>query len=217
MGWRGCARAALALVALALVLRVFVVQAFRVPSRAMEDTLLAGDYLLVEKVSYGAALPFTSWRLPGLSRPARGDVVVFHCPPEPERVYAKRCVAVGGQVVEVRNKVIYVDGERILDPPFSKYVDARIIPGPENPRDNCGPVPVPEGSIFVVGDNRDNSRDSRHWGVVSQAALVGRAAVLYWSCEPLGADDPGASPSLLRRVLSLPGRVRWGRVGEWVE
>lgn len=215
-GWRRSVRAAVGLLAVAGLVRVVAVQAFRIPSRSMEDTLLVGDYLLVEKISYGARIPFTSVRVPGLSHPARGDVVVFHAPAEPDKVFAKRCVAAGGQVVEVRNKVIYVDGTRIVDPRHSKYVDPRIYPGPENPRDNFGPLRVPPGTTFVVGDNRDNSRDSRHWGVVSEQAVVGQAAFLYWSCEPLGLPEQAGPNSLVRRLLSLPGRVRWGRVGQWI-
>ena len=136
---------------------------YRIPSRSMEDTILYGDYLLIEKISYGALIPFTNIRLPAVRDPRPGDVVIFRAP-DSNRLYVKRCVAVGGQRIEVRRKVLYVDGVRLQDPPFSKYLDARVYGASETPRDNMAPIDVPDGHLFLVGDNRDNSRDSRHWG-----------------------------------------------------
>jgi len=115
-----------------------------------------GDLLLVDKLSYGLRLPFTTWRLPPLRGPSPGDIVAFENPSDPTKVLVKRCIAVAGQTVEVRNKVVYVDGERLPDPPFSKYVDARILPA-RDPRDNLSPRTISAGSIFVMGDNRDNT------------------------------------------------------------
>ena len=210
----------LAAVALALLVRTFFIQPFRIPSRSMEDSLLVGDVLLVDKFTYGPRVPFTDWHLPALADPRPGDIVVFEYPLDPERVYVKRCVAAGGQVVEIRNKVVYVDGVRLPDPPFSKYVDPRILPAAENPRDNYGPERLPEGFVFVLGDNRDNSRDSRHWGALSQERIIGRARCIYWSCDPgYGAGMAGRTSrvrGLVDQVFSLPQRIRWQRLGDLV-
>ncbi len=208
--WRR-ARIILGVVGFALLLRLVVLQGYRVPSRAMEDTLLLGDCLLVEKLSYGAALPFDLWRLPGLGRPTPGDLVVFRLPEEPDRVYVKRCLAIAGQVVEIVDKVAYVDGVRLTDPSFSKYIDARIFSAERSSRDNFGPVEVPVGSVFLLGDNRDNSRDSRHWGFVSEEALVGRSLGVYWSVEPYRGVG-----SWMEALGQLPQRIRWERVGQWL-
>jgi signal peptidase I len=183
----------------------------------MEDTLLVGDYLLVDKFTYGIAIPFTRWRLPALSAPQPGDVVVFRSPVDPQRVYVKRCVATAGQRVEIRNKVVYVDGRRAIDPPFSKYVDASILPGKTDPRDNYGPHQVPEGAVFLLGDNRDNSRDSRHWGALPREAVVGRAICLYWSCKPPHEARGNGWTKAFNRLLTLPERIRWSRLGYQID
>jgi signal peptidase I len=175
----------------------------------MEDTLLLGDCLLIEKLSYGALLPFGLWHLPGLGRPTPGDIIVFRLPEEPDRVYVKRCLATAGQVVEVVDKVAYVDGVRLADPAFSKYIDARIFSAERSSRDNFGPVEVPAGSVFLLGDNRDNSRDSRHWGFVPVEALVGRSLGVYWSVEPRRGTG-----SWMEALKQLPQRIRWERLGQ---
>lgn len=209
--WREYAVFVLVVVGLALVVRTFLVQGFYIPSRSMEDSLLVGDYLLVNKLTYGIPIPLASHRLPALADPQVGDVVIFRSPLDPERIYVKRCIAVGGQVIEIRNKVVYVDGNRAVDPPFSKYVDARIFPSSQATRDNYGPQRVPDGAIFVIGDNRDNSRDSRHWGPLAREAVIGRAICLYWSCEPVLGEG------FVQQIFSLPQRIRWNRLGNWVE
>ena len=214
--WRGYVFFALGGVFLALVARMLLVQAYHIPSRSMEDTLLVGDYLLIDKLTYGVSIPFVGWRLPALAQPQPGEVVIFRYPPDPQRVYVKRCIAVAGQRIEIRDKVVYVDGVRTVDPPYSKYVDARIFPATQNPRDNFGPSRVPAGTIFVIGDNRDNSRDSRHWGFLTQEAIVGRAMFLYWSCEPIIAFRQGGMKGFLGRLVTLPRRIRWNRLGHWV-
>ena len=215
--WREYAFFVLVVVGLALLVRFFLVQAYLIPSRSMEDTLLVGDYLLVDKFTYGVSIPFIHWRLPGLRAPRPKDMILFRYPLDPERIYIKRCIAVAGQVVEIRNKVMYVDGSRVTDPAYSKYVDARILPSGHGPRDNYGPKEVPVGTIFVVGDNRDNSRDSRHWGFLPRERIVGRALCVYWSCEPAyDAGQTGLSGTL-PRLASLPQRIRWSRLGNWVE
>ena len=219
--WRKYTYSLFFAVGLALIIRTFFIQAFRIPSRSMEDSLLAGDFLLVDKFAYGARVPFTSTRLPALTEPRPGDIVLFKYPLNPERVYVKRCIATAGQVVEIRNKVVYVDGSRLPDPPYSKYVDARIFSASDNPRDNYGPQKLPEHCIFVMGDNRDNSRDSRHWGILSQDLVVGKAWCIYWSCEPdyrsRATAQSSISQPLLERALELPRRIRWKRLGAWVQ
>ena len=214
-GWRDYAILLGGAVLLAIVVKTFFIQAFRVPSRSMEDSLLAGDYLLVDKFGYGPRVPATEWDLPALAPLEAGDVVLFRYPLDTERIYVKRCVATAGQTVEIRNKVLYVDGRRSPDPPYSKFLDARIFPASQNRRDNLGPLVVPEGHLFVLGDNRDNSRDSRHWGLLPSHMVVGRAFGVYWSCEPA----PRPSSALAVSGGNVPNafsRVRWERLGEWV-
>jgi signal peptidase I len=210
-------------VALALLLRTFVVQAFRIPSASMEDTLLAGDFLLASKVHYGPQIPFTDWRLPGFTDPAPGDVVIFQYPLDPERDFIKRCMAVGGQTVEIRNKVLYVDGKRTVDPPRSKYADPIIIPreSPNGVRDNFGPAVIPAGQLFVIGDNRDNSEDSRFWGFLPLKLVKAKAIVLYWSWapDPSAPDYTGIASIPKLFFYNLPRffqRVRWSRIGDRV-
>ena len=136
---------------IALILRTFVVQAYRIPTGSMEDTLLIGDFLLGEKITYRFRDP----------RP--GEVVIFKYPLNPRKDYVKRCVAVGGQTVFVRDKVLFVDGVPFPDPPGVKYIDPEILPSSVSNRDNFGPYTVPAGYFFMMGDNRDNSADSRFW------------------------------------------------------
>ena len=187
---------------------------YRIPSRSMEDTILYGDYLLIEKLSYGAEIPFTKLRLPALRTPRPGDVVIFRAP-DSKRLYAKRCVAVEGQRIEVRTKAFFVEGDRLQDPPFSKYLDPRVYEASRTPRDNMGPIDVPDGHLFLVGDNRDNSRDSRHWGSLPTELAIGRALLVCWSAEPEVPGREGiTSVSLLNSIRSLPWRIRWSRLGE---
>ncbi len=169
-------------VLLTVVLRAFVLQAFRIPSESMLDTLLVGDYLFVSKLDYGPKVPFTDVRLPGLRQPEAGDVIVFQYPEDPRRDYIKRCVATGGQTVEVKDKVLYVDGQKRAEP-YVKHIDTTTHPGSMDPRDNYGPFTVPPGKLFMMGDNRDNSNDSRFWGPVPMGLVKGRAMFLYWSWD----------------------------------
>ncbi|MBD3160714.1 MAG: signal peptidase I [Candidatus Eisenbacteria bacterium] len=163
-------------VVLFLIIRTLAFQAFRIPSPSMEDTLLIHDFLFISKLTYGPKVPFTDLRLPGLREPEPGDVVVFKNPQKVDQDYIKRCVAVGGQTVEYRDKVLYVDGVRQVEP-YVKHTDPRVLPG----RDNFGPFRVPEGKLFMMGDNRDNSSDSRYWGFLDESLIHGKAEIIYFS------------------------------------
>ena len=184
----------LAVVVGSAAVHAWFLQGYTIPSRSMEDTLLLGECVLVEKMSSAV--------------PQSGEIVVFQSPEDSERAYIKRCVAVAGQQIEIRDKVILVDGDRLPDPRFSKYLDARIVPAARGPRDNLAPQTVPAGQVFVMGDNRDNSRDSRHWGLLATDAVIGRPVFIYFSAEP-----PAEGAGLLQRLTTLPGRIRWGRIG----
>jgi len=186
---------------LALLLRSFVVQAFRIPSGSMEDTLLVGDFLLAEKLSYGPLIPFTGVRLPGLREPRPGDIIIFKFPGNPHKDFIKRVIAVGGQVVEIRNKRVYVDGKEVPPPPKAKFLDPNILPREVSTRDNFGPVRVPKGYLFVMGDNRDNSLDSRYWGFVPLEEVKAKALIIYFSWN-------NHCP-----IWDVAHKIRWWRIG----
>jgi len=165
---------------LTLFLRAFVIQAFRIPSESMVPTLLVGDFLFVNKFEYGAKIPFTHIRLPGLRAPRRGDVIVFQWPVNPSKDFIKRCIATGGQTVEVRNKQVIVDGDTLKEP-YAVHIDPGVHPPGYDVRDTFGPYTVRPGELFMMGDNRDNSNDSRFWGPVSMDLVKGRAMFIYFS------------------------------------
>ena len=168
-------------VLLALVIRQCGVQAFTIPSGSMMDTLLVGDYILVNKFLYGAELPFTDTHLPGFRKPERGDIVVFKYPNDESRDFIKRIIAVGGDTVQVQDNRVKLNGRPIEEP----YVRPGSIPAV--PSGHCGylygceQLVVPPGSYFVMGDNRDNSQDSRYWGFVRGEKIRGKAFLIYWS------------------------------------
>ena len=185
-------------VALTLFLRAFVIQAFRIPSESMVPTLLKGDFLFVNKFEYGPKLPFTHVRLPGLRPPRRGDVIVFQYPRNPSQDFIKLCVAVGGQTVEIHNKQVIVDGDTLREP-YVIHGDQSIRPPGFEPRDNFGPRTIPPGELFMMGDNRDNSNDSRFWGTVKMDLVKGRAMFIYFSTD-------GSNP------IEAFGKIRLGRL-----
>jgi signal peptidase I len=165
---------------LTLFLQAFFVQAFRIPSESMLDTLLVGDFLFVNKLEYGPRIPFTHYRLPGYRKPHAGDVIVFDWPPDPSKQFIKRCVAVGGETVEIRHKQLLVGGrERSF--PQAHHIDPFEHPEGSDPRDNFRPPTVPRGQLFMMGDNRDNSLDSRFWGPVDMGLVQGHAMFIYFS------------------------------------
>ena len=175
--------AALWALALTMFLRAFVIQAFRIPSESMRDTLLVGDFLFVNKFEYGPKIPFTHVRLPGLRAPKTGDVIVFQFPQDPSKDFIKRCIATGGQTLEIREKQLSLDG-KVLKEPYVIHTDPSVRPAGYENRDNFGPLTVEPGKLFMMGDNRDNSNDSRYWGTLEMDLVKGRAMFLYWSWDP---------------------------------
>ena len=186
---------------LALIIRTFVVQAFKIPSGSMEDTLLIGDHLLVNKFIYGTKLPFSDDPILAIRQPERGDIIVFVFPEDKDKSYfkrrdfIKRVVGLPGDTIEIRNKNVFVNGERYITPE-AVYKDGNLTAGP---RDNMPPVTVPDDNYFVMGDNRDRSYDSRFWRFVDRSAIKGLAFIKYWSWD------------------SEKFMPRWGRIGRMIE
>lgn len=174
--WREWAESIVIAFLLAMVIREFFVQAFKIPSGSMIPTLLVGDRLMVNKLRYGPKIRFTHQRLPGFSKPNRGDVIVFAYPEDPKRDFIKRLIAFGGERVEIRDGDIYIDGKLWADPRIAKiYYYNRGQYGQEGEA-----VKVPEGSVYVLGDNSASSHDSRFWGFVPVENIIGRAELIYW-------------------------------------
>jgi signal peptidase I len=185
---------------IALLVRSFVVQAFKIPSSSMEPTLLVGDHLLVNRLSYVIKVPFTDIVIADLGEPDRGDVVVFTYPKDRSKDFIKRVIGKDGDVIEIKNKVVYVNGQKMKDP-HARFAEDSVIPGVMSPRDNLGPFTVPKDSYFVMGDNRDRSLDSRFWGFVKKDDLIGRALITYISLN--SRDD-------------IFHYVRWERIGRLI-
>ena len=176
-------------IVLTVVIRGLVIQAFRIPTGSMEDTLLVGDFLFVNKMVYGSEIDIgfsgnrlLYYRFPEIRQPRVGDIIVFRYPDDPARDFIKRCVAVGGQTVEIRDKVLYVDGHP-REEPYVVHKDPRVLPRETSQRDNYGPFVVPQHHLFMMGDNRDNSQDSRFWGALPENLVKGKAMILYWSWD----------------------------------
>ena len=192
--------------AIALLLRATVIQAFNIPSGSMEDTLLIGDFLLGEKITF-------HFRTPDV-----GEIVIFEHPKIPGRDLIKRCVALEGDTIVVLDKKLYVNGKLFPDPPKSKYSDPRVFPESYAPRDNFGPYLVPKEHVFVMGDNRDNSEDSRFWGPLPMKNIKARPLFLYFSINP-GPDADRVTKwidiyiSLFKSIFKFPPGIRVGRIG----
>jgi signal peptidase I len=189
---------------LALLIRTFLFQAFKIPSGSMEETLLIGDHLLVNKFIFGTQLPFMDERFLTLRDPQQGDIIVFEFPQDADKSYfqrrdfIKRVVGMPGDRIEVHNKQVIVNGEPYkLSQEIHKELN--IIPGNLQPRDFMGPIEVPAGHYFVMGDNRDRSFDSRFWGFVPEQNIKGLAFIKYWSWN---------------RVKNMP---RWNRIGRLID
>ena len=204
-------------------IRTFFVEAFKIPSGSMENTLQVGDFLLVNKLVYGAEVPFTHKRLPRLRDPHRGDVIVFEYPEDPTKNFVKRLVAVPGDTVEMREGILIRNGASLAER-YVEHTEPDMDPAPEDfrwqrdylvktaaaatgyhpSRNNWGPLVVPNGNYFVLGDNRDNSLDSRYWGFVPDSLVKGRPFVIYYSYSPDSSD----------RSFAWLTHIRWTRLGE---
>jgi signal peptidase I len=167
---------------LALFIRAYFVQAFKIPSGSMIPTLLIGDHILVNKFIYGTKLPFSDKRFLVFRKPGRGDIMVFRYPEDPSRDFIKRVAAVEGDMIESKNKVIYVNGRPVTEP-YTQHTDYLMGSTGMEPRDNFGPLVVPKGKFFMMGDNRDQSYDSRYWGYVDMKDIRGEALIIYWSWD----------------------------------
>src|SRR5881296_1384778 len=208
-----------------LIIRTFLLEAFQIPSGSMERTLLAGDFLFVNKAVYGAQIPGTNARLPAFHTPHRGDVMVFAYPKDPTLSYVKRVIGEPGDVVEMRQGQVYVNG-RALEEPYVQRVDPlhdgfdpefnwqrEYLVGRNDEerrryhptRDTWGPLRVPMDKYFVLGDNRDNSADSRYWGFVDASAVKGRPLVVYFSYNRETRD-----------ALPWLTDIRWSRLGSLI-
>ena len=202
-----------------IVLRTFLIQTFVITSGSMEDTLLVGDFLVVNRAAIGSPVPFTGLRLPGYSDPRRFDIIVFDPPHEPDLKLVKRLIGMPGDTVAMRDKLLLINGQPVEEPyvkhdampdethPWmawqSRYLAPRVDAGSYQPsRDTWGPLVIPEDHYFMLGDNREASLDSRYWGLLEGWRLEGRAVVIYFSYNR-GSFRPFA---FLREV-------RWGRIG----
>lgn len=200
---------------LAFTIRVFIVQAFKIPSGSMIPTLLIGDHILVYKLSYGFQWPkdckmvssfppitcYAATSLLEFGKPERGDIIVFRYPEDEDKDFIKRVVGIPGDRIEIRDKVVFVNGTPLKEDDYTQRIDHGIIDGNINPRDNFGPISVPQESYFVMGDNRDQSLDSRFWGFVKADKIKGRAFLVYWSWNGQGPWQEW---------------VRWERIGKGI-
>ena len=218
----------LAVLVMFFLIRATVVEAIKIPSSSMENSLLVGDFVITEKLTYGGKIPLLGLDVPGFGEVRRGDVVVFLYPKDRVTRYIKRCVAVGGDTVEIVNKQLFVNGERASDAPGAKYIDTtrsgrqRVIPPGSNgvSRDSFGPYVVPPGTYFMMGDNRDNSADSRYWGPVAEDLIIGRARLIHFSWDgevspapEISVSDPLSVPrAALHNVVHFFEKVRWSRI-----
>lgn len=206
-----------------LVIRTFLVEAFRIPTGSMENTLLVGDFLLVNKAVYGAQVPLTEKHLPAIKQPKLSDVVVFIPPHEPGKNYVKRLVGTSGDTLEMRNKVLFRNGQA-QDEPYVRHTDPnndvyapsmywqcdhrpeQLKQGDCRPtRDNWGPIVVPAERFMMLGDNRDDSEDSRYWGFVERSAIKGKPLFIYYSYD-----------SSTLRPFPWITQIRWGRIGHTI-
>jgi len=187
-------------VLIALFIRTFVVQAFKIPSSSMEPTLLVGDYILVNKFIYGIRIPYTDTKFFQFKKPQRGDVIVFIFPLDPSKDFIKRVIGREGEKVEIIDKKIYIN-DRLIDDPWGHF-QKKGLAGYLERMENFGPVVVPKDSLFVLGDNRDNSEDSRFWGFLHVNAVLGKAFIIYFSWD--------------WNAENLFDMVRWSRIGKLI-
>ena len=184
-------------VIIAMFIRTFIIQAFKIPSGSMLETLQIGDHILVNKFIYGIKIPFTDGKvLVSIKDPKKGDIVVFKYPEDPSKDFIKRVIATGGDTVQIINKKLYVNDKPVNGQEYASHKSSQIYSAMVSPRDNLRKIKVPENKLFVMGDNRDNSHDSRFWGFVDLKAVKGQAFIIYWSWNK---SEFG---------------VRWSRIGD---
>jgi signal peptidase I len=203
---------------LALFIRTFVVQAFKIPTGSMENNLLIGDHLLVNKLVYSPSLGWLEDRIAAKKPIQRGHVVVFKFPEDPTRDFIKRVIGLPGEKIQIRNKVVYVNDQPLKEPyvwfrdPPRQGGDEEYLGRADDERVNWGPKVVPPGQLFVLGDNRDNSRDSRYWGFLPIDQVKGRALMVYWSYEASREEYRRTSPiQWLQDAVAAIGKTRWRR------
>jgi signal peptidase I len=182
-------------VLIALFIRAFIVQAFKIPSSSMEPTLLVGDHLLVSKFIYGIRIPYTDIKFFQYKKPQRGDIIVFIYPKDRKKDFIKRVIGTEGEKVAIHHNKIYIN-EKLIDDPWGHFTM------PRSTIEDYGPVKVPESSLFVMGDNRDNSQDSRFWGFVKINEVKGKAFIIYFSWDS-NAENP-------------LNKIRWTRFGKLI-
>jgi signal peptidase I len=209
-------------VVLALFVRTFVFQAFKIPTGSMENNLLIGDHLLVNKFMFGPTASWLERALLPVREVQRGDVVVFKYPEQPERDFIKRVIGLPGETLELKGRTMFVDGTA-LDEPYVKFMESGELGAPKDDlgdgdiRRKYGPVTVPVSHYFMMGDNRDNSQDSRYWGFLPREYMKGRAAFVYWSYEAESADYQTSGlgeqvEGLLDTVTHFVTKTRWSRL-----
>jgi len=238
-------RSLLLVLACVFLFRAFVAEATVIPTGSMEQTILIGDHVFLNKLLYGPSLPYTPWRLPALRSVGRGDIVAFRYPQNPSVMFVKRVIAGGGDVVRIEKKRVTVNGE-VLKEPYAQYQSTTVFPLRDDfppPVSQIGTLPaawgldpawarmmpnfiradglhVPAGNLFVMGDNRDNSLDSRFWGFVPEANVVGKPLFIYWSYDaPKEAWTDSDLRTRLKYDLSILrnffSRTRWSRMGRF--
>jgi signal peptidase I len=180
---------------IALFIRAFIVQAFKIPSSSMEPTLLVGDYLLVNKFIYGVRIPYSDIKFFEYKKPKRGDIIVFVFPKDRKKDFIKRVIGTEGEKVTILHNKIFID-DKLINDPWGHFTM------PRSSIEDYGPVKVPEGSLFVMGDNRDNSQDSRFWGFVKTNEVKGKAFIVYFSLD--------------WDARNLLNKVRWTRLGKLI-
>lgn len=200
--------------------RIFVFQAFKIPSGSMEDNLKIGDHIIVNKFIYGRNLPEPLGKLVPLRDVRRGDVIVFRFPEDPQTDFVKRVIALPGETLVIRDKQVLING-KALDEPYVVFDDPTVypnqpaLPEPYRSRDQFGPVTIPPNSYFAMGDNRDHSHDSRFWGFVPRSLIKGKAFMVYWSFDgsppPAGASGMTRIKHLLHVVARFFPDTRWKR------
>lgn len=200
---RECIEAIIIAFLLAFFIRAFVVQAFKIPSGSMKPTLLVGDHILVSKFMYGIKIPFVEKDLVRFSDPGRQDIIVFRYPVDPSKDFIKRVIGLPGDKVRIEDKKVYVN-DKLLNEPYAVHSDKRILPSNVSPRDNMATIIVPPNNLFVMGDNRDESYDSRFWKFVDMGEIKGKAFIIYWSWNREGDFSMTSSDSY----------IRWNRIGK---